>query len=63
MAAEFNELMESEGLPIRLDNTPFNERMGSSLLGVEDLTNATIKKINDYAMDDFINFDYKPMLI
>ena len=63
LAAEFNELMESEGLPIRLDNTPFNERTGSSLLGVEDLTNATIKKINDYAMDDFINFDYKPMLI
>ena len=63
LAAEFNELMESEGLPIRLDDTPFNERTGSALLGVKDLTNATIQKINDYAMDDFINFDYEPMLL
>lgn len=63
LAAEFNALMESEGLPIRLDDTPFNELTGSALLGVEDLTNATIQKINDYAMDDFINFEYEPMLL
>jgi hypothetical protein len=63
LAAEFNQLMESEGLPIRLDDTPFNERTGIAQLGVEDLTNATIRKINDYCVEDFVHFDYEPLLL
>mmetsp|Transcript_17107 Transcript_17107/g.49106 ORF Transcript_17107/g.49106 Transcript_17107/m.49106 type:complete len:352 (-) Transcript_17107:51-1106(-) len=63
LTAEFNELMESEGLPIRLDDTPFNERTGTALLGVKHLTNSTIRKINDFCLDDFLHFDYEPMLL
>ena len=61
LSTEFNQLMESEGLPIRLDDTPFNERTGTALLSVENLTSTTIRRINEYAMADFINFDYEPI--
>ena len=57
LTAEFQDLMKQYQLPVRLERV--NVKNKDSMLGVDDLSQDAISKINEWARLDFYYFGYE----
>ena len=56
---EFNNLMKTYELPVRLDRKEKRNVSKNKIYGVGDLSSESIRLINENYHDDFVNFGYK----
>ena len=59
LSEEFPKLMKRYDLPVQLEHT--NSRKGGTNLGINDLSNEAIAKINEWAGPDFEYFGYEKL--